>query len=209
MNTLKKSRIRGFSLVEVLVALIIISIGMLGIAKMQALAMSSTGVSRTRSLAAIAASSMADAMHSNRSYWSAGLAGLSPAITAKNGAATSTNGLMATALGLAAGSLVAGPPPYSQLCNFSGATPACASAINLAGYDSYNWAVDLKNVLPTAKGNIDCNATDIPVDCTIIITWTENAVSANSNEATAAANNAASGTTAAILQPTYTLYVVP
>lgn len=207
MICLNKSRCEGFSLVEVLVALIIISIGMLGVAKMQALALSSTGVSRTRSLAAIAASSMADSMHSNRSYWSSGLAGLSPAISASNGTVTSTSGPMAVALGAAHSSLGSGTPAYSIYCNAGGAAPC--TPINLAAYDSYNWGADLQNVLPTSTATIICVPTDTPVDCTINITWTENAVAANTNEAAAAASNASAGTTAAILQPTYTLYVVP
>ena len=44
---------RGFSLIEVLVALIIIGVGMLGIAKIQALSYASTGTAAQRSIAAI------------------------------------------------------------------------------------------------------------------------------------------------------------
>ena len=46
-------RTRGFSLLEVMVALVIISIGLLGVAKMQALAYASTSTASSRSLAAI------------------------------------------------------------------------------------------------------------------------------------------------------------
>ena len=60
---------RGFSLIEVLVALVVVSIGLLGIAKMQAIAYSSTGVASKRSLAAIEAASLASSMHANRAYW--------------------------------------------------------------------------------------------------------------------------------------------
>jgi type IV pilus assembly protein PilV len=66
----------GFSLVEVMVALIVMSIGLLGIAKMQAAALSNTAIARTRSLAAIEAASLAASMHANRGYWS------SPAVAA-------------------------------------------------------------------------------------------------------------------------------
>ncbi len=59
----------GFSLIEVMVALIIIAVGMLGIAKMQALALSTTQSSGTRSLVAIEAASLAASMHANRDYW--------------------------------------------------------------------------------------------------------------------------------------------
>ena len=62
----------GFTLVEVLIALLISSIGLLGLAGMQALALASTQVSSVRSLVALQASSLAAAMHSNQAYWSAG-----------------------------------------------------------------------------------------------------------------------------------------
>ena len=43
-----RRRSRGFSLVEILVALIVSSIGLLGLAKMEALALASTDVAGTR-----------------------------------------------------------------------------------------------------------------------------------------------------------------
>src|SRR6201987_2468405 len=60
---------RGFSLVEVLVAVVVICTGLLGIAKLQALSLSNTSTARLRSLAALEAASLASAMHSNRQYW--------------------------------------------------------------------------------------------------------------------------------------------
>ncbi|TLY62557.1 MAG: prepilin-type N-terminal cleavage/methylation domain-containing protein [Gammaproteobacteria bacterium] len=63
------SRSRGFSLVEVMVAVIVICVGLLGIAKLQALSLSNTTTSRLRALAAIQVASVAAAMHSNRQYW--------------------------------------------------------------------------------------------------------------------------------------------
>ena len=67
-----QTRARGFSLIEVMVALIIIAVGMLGIAKMQALALSTTESSGTRSLVAIEAASLAASMHADRDYWVGG-----------------------------------------------------------------------------------------------------------------------------------------
>ena len=89
-----RGAIRGFSMVEVLVAVIIIAIGMLGVAKLQAVAMSSTGVARMRSLAAIEAASLADAMHANRGYWAAATA---PTFTVANSVITVNSGTLNTA----------------------------------------------------------------------------------------------------------------
>ena len=50
-------------------AVVVICVGLLGIAKMQAMALSNTNMSRQRSLAAIEAASIAASMHSNRQYW--------------------------------------------------------------------------------------------------------------------------------------------
>ena len=96
---------RGFSLVEVLVALIIIAVGMLGLAKLQGLTYSSTSTSAMRSIAALQASSLAAFMHANRAYWSvvpngftyqfAGAAG-TPA-SSDTSVATSSNNCVAAA----------------------------------------------------------------------------------------------------------------
>jgi len=57
-----------------MVALIVVSVGLLGLAKMESLALSSTSVAGSRSIAAIQASSLAAAMHANPGYWAAGAA---------------------------------------------------------------------------------------------------------------------------------------
>ena len=86
MSTCQRSTAaRGFSLIEVLVALVVVSVGLLGIAKMQAIAYSSTGVASKRSLAAIEAASLASSMHANRAYWS--VSGVAPLTTTITGAA--------------------------------------------------------------------------------------------------------------------------
>src|SRR5579862_6704677 len=94
MNTLRH-RSRGFSLIEVLVALIIIGVGMLGIAKIQALAYASTGTAAARSIAAIEASSLAAAMRANRDYWTtAGVAATQTITTTAANVVSSTDGAL-------------------------------------------------------------------------------------------------------------------
>src|ERR1700743_819427 len=91
MNMKQFSKTGGFTLIEVMVALIIIAIGMLGIAKMQALALSTTESSGVRSLVAIEAASLASSMHANRDYWVAGPPPASFTVTGKTTGAGTTS----------------------------------------------------------------------------------------------------------------------
>lgn len=147
-------RARGFSLMEVLVALIVLSVGLLGIAKMQGLALSSTTVASARSLAAIEASSLADAMHANRVYW---------ASNAPTAAAVTVSG-----------NAVSGGPT-------AGTCTAACTASQLAGYDLQQWATALNALLPNDSATITCNGTT-PVSCTIQISWYEKTVAINAQE---------------------------
>jgi type IV pilus assembly protein PilV len=179
----------GFSLIEVLVSLIIVSVGLLGIAKMQALAYSSTGIASKRSLAAIQASSLASSMSANRAYWAANLA---PA----------TITIVGTTITSADPALSA---PTD--CTLAGSAPCAPSAV--AGYDLQSWALALSTLLLTDRVTITCTRGVTPVNCIITITWLENQVGVNSQEAAAAKAALAAGTPAALQLPSYTLYVEP
>jgi type IV pilus assembly protein PilV len=212
------TRTRGFSLLEVMVALVIIAVGMLGIAKMQGLALSSTSASRARALAAIEASSLAAAMQANRTYWSSTSAPASVTITTSPSTSctpsnvcatyTATPGALQTAITTAGGVGDLCPsmgmnvscycaPSFSAPC-----TPA-AHALGLAASDIYDFGSGLASFLPNSTTNITCVATDTPVDCTISITWTENTVALTSQQAT---ETASVGSTVPV---NFTLYVVP
>jgi type IV pilus assembly protein PilV len=183
---------RGFSLIEVLVALIVVSIGLLGIAKMQAIAYSSTGVASKRSLAAIEAASLASSMHANRAYWS------EPGTAALNTTITGT-AITSTDPGLSGGGN----------CTIGGTVPCTPN--QLAAYDMQSWATALKALLPNDQAAIVCQSTaaPTPVTCTVTITWSENLVAANQQEATAANQAAAANSPAALQLPSYTLYIQP
>ena len=192
----------GFTLVEVMVALVIIGIGMLGIAKLQAVALSSTGESRGRALAAIEASSLAAAMHANRAYWGAGT--VATLVTVSNGGAVTADADLSTAL-MNAGAATPCTTGGSCLCTSGGAAPC--SAVNLAGSDLYAWAVDLNTQLPSAVTTVTCNSANLPaqpVDCTILMQWTENAVAVNRQESAQQ-----SAGTLAIQNAEYQFSVVP
>jgi len=179
------SRARGFSLVEVMVALVVCAIGLLGLAKMESLAVSSTSVASSRSLAAIQAESLAATMHANTGYWAASTVPASTTVTVANGATT----IVSTDAGLA--SAVGG-------CSATG-TASCAPSV-MAAYDLQQWAGALQTLLPGSFTTITCTTTDLtPVTCTIQIQWTENAVAANAQQTNINALQA----------PTYILYVQP
>lgn len=171
---------RGFSLIEVLVALIVLSVGLLGIAKMQALALSSTAVATRRALAAIEAASLADSMHVNRGYW---------ASTASSVASISVSGSTVTNLPVA-------PAPD---CTSTGSAP-CGSA-GLAAYDLQQWATSLQTLLPGDTAAVSCN-TSTPVDCLITINWSEQTVSMSNAQAQVTPGSG-------LVNPTYVLYVEP
>ena len=180
---------RGFSLIEVLVALIVVSVGLLGIAKMQAIAYSSTGVAGSRSLASIQAASLASSMHADRAYW------------ASAGAATTTT---VTGISVAStdGALQAGTD-----CTSLGALPCSSSQV--AAYDLKSWGVALQALLTNDKATITCATLLVPVTCTVTITWTENAVALNTQEAAASNAAIAANSPAALQLPSYTLYIQP
>jgi type IV pilus assembly protein PilV len=184
-------RAGGFTLIEVLVALIVTCIGLLGIAKIQALVYANTGSASTRSLVAIQASGLAATMHANRVYWSAGAAP-SPVTITNVTISESTNTLNTTATGVTD-------------CNSGGALAPCTPAV-LAAFDLHTWARGLSGLLPgvTPTTVITCPPVSIPLTCTIQVTWSEKTVSLNT-QAQAGTVQGATGTFA----PTYTLYVEP
>jgi type IV pilus assembly protein PilV len=173
------SRARGFSLVEVLVALIVMSIGLLGIAKMQAAALSNTAIASIRSLAAIEASSLASSMHANRGYWS------SP--------------FVATTITLSGSTVTPNVAPVADCVAVS-----CSPA-GLAAYDLQQWTTAALQVLPPDyQATITCTPTVTPPNCTIQIQWAEKSVAVNVDGKKEAAD-----TSLALNLPKYELYVEP
>lgn len=168
----------GFSMVEVLVALIVISVGLLGIAKMQAVALASTGTAKMRSLAAIEAASLASTMRADRAYWAAVPANLT--VTVAGTTVTATDG-----------TLDAAPPGKCA------STATICASNQIAAQDLSDWVTSVSALLPGATATINCFiavANVSPVYCTIQLNWSENVVAlgtSTSTTATAAANAAA------------------
>ena len=186
-------RHRGFTLVEVLVALIIIGVGMLGIAKIQALSYASTGTASQRSIAAILASSMASAMRANRGYWQVQAATVQQLVTITNGAFTPG-------------------PTDGALTGTASCLGASCTPQALAAYDLHQWATALSGPggLPNSVATITCvppTATNYPVSCTVTVNWSERnvGINAQSQGTTVGTTNNACGA----IGPCYTLYVEP
>jgi type IV pilus assembly protein PilV len=172
-------RERGFSLVEVMVALMVMSIGLLGVAKMQAAALSNTAIASTRSLAAIEASSLASSMHANRGYWSSPFVATTITLSGKTVTPNTAPGIDCTA-------------------------KSCVPA-DLAAYDLQQWANAAVEVLPPDyQALITCTPTVTPPNCTIQIQWAEKSVAVNQDGKVEAANAALD-----LNLPKYELYVEP
>jgi type IV pilus assembly protein PilV len=141
---------------EVMVALVVSTIGLLGLAKMESLALSSTSVASSRSIAAIEASSLAAAMHANPGYWAAGFAPASTTITTSTTTYSGSN------------------------CTTAGTSSCLPQA--MAFYDLLQWQTALNQVLPGYFATITCSTSGFPVTCTIKLQWSENAVSSNGQQ---------------------------
>jgi type IV pilus assembly protein PilV len=199
-----------------MVAVIVICVGLLGIAKMQALALSNTTTSRLRALAAIQAAGLAAAMHSNREYW----AGAAPPVTTtfnlgRTGRIVSTDPTLQAEANTALTPPGLTTPDTIQTCvGTANATAICGGAagvVNLAAFDLARWAASLNALLPNPQSTIRCGAGGAtPPSCTIVISWSESAVAMNQQEAQAApAIRAANNGPMSIEQPSYLLYVEP
>jgi len=196
MRTVRSNSLSGFSLVEVMVALLVISVGMLGIAKMQALALSSTGSAKTRSLAALQAASLGATMQADRAYWSNETAAQLVITIPATGAFTAP-----------------ADPTLAAPTNLCQATASPCTPAQLAAQDLNDWMGALRTALPTATAVITCvpGATSNSAACNIVITWTDTVVALNTatnTAASASANNTALQNFA-LNTSTYTLFVQP
>jgi type IV pilus assembly protein PilV len=181
------SRMRGFTLVEVMIALIVLSVGLLGIVKLESAAISSTTVAAKRSLAALEGDSLAAMMHVNRGYWTS---------TDAPGGTISVTGTTVTVVTGAA--ILTTSVAGTTACNVVGSP---CSVADMAAYDLKSWAAAVNPLLPNYTATINCAATGSTVSCTINMTWSENAVAVNVTET--------GTTTATIPKPSYSLYVEP
>lgn len=177
-STPSRGRIaRGFTIIELLVTLVVVSVGMLGVAKLQAAAMAETGVARTRSLMTFQAEALAAMMRSNKGFWQSSTAFTqSITIPAGTGAFTGGTGFVQ-------------PTTTDHTCN-SPAT-ACTTA-NLAYDDLTTWKTNFSKAFPAASGTITCSGSaTLPETCDITLSWAERTVAVNRTTALGTSSNTA------------------
>lgn len=173
-------RVRGFGLIEVMVSLVVISIGLLGVAKLNALSIGNTRVSGSRSVAAIYLGSLSSAMHANTAYWQGPFpTGLS-VVTTTAGALTGDATLVAD---------------QTSDCSLG----ICSLPVYMAAYDLKNWATSLMQ-LPSGFGTVACTVAT-PVTCTITVKWNEKVIANNASTAVGSAVQNTPQTISAVVQP--------
>jgi type IV pilus assembly protein PilV len=168
MNAVRRTHAsRGFTLIELLITLVIVSVGLLGLAKLEAAAVSESGLSRVRSLMTYQAESLAALMRANRAYWGA-TTGTAPNVSLAVGSSTpADNAGTMTAATLTACTSVIG-------------TPKTCTAAQIASADVTSWATNYSTQFPNGDAKVVCTiAANLPTTCDITLTWSEHAVAIN------------------------------
>lgn len=156
----------GFTLVEAMVALVVLLFGILGAVAMQSAAISNTKISADRSVAAIHASSILSKMNSNEDYWQTIPVGFDIEISA--------NGTISD---LGAGSDGADLDAAGVDCVAEVCSPLETAAHNLknwvVGGTSFGDAGGISNRLSAPAARIRRIGNDFPVMLEVTIRWNE------------------------------------
>lgn len=115
----------GFTLLEVMIALLIFSIGLLGLAGLQGSSLQNNKTADLRSIAIIAAHDMAERIRANQRDFT----GDYDAITVPAGAV---------------------PVPAPNCIT----SASCTSSANIAAWDNYEWQTSLRASLPSGRGKV-------------------------------------------------------
>jgi len=145
-------RLEGFSLVEVLVALLILSIGLLGLAALQTTSLKYNTGSYFRTQATYFVYDIVDRMRANSAEVTSGGGYDVPDASAASTAVSNYNSCKSSGCA----------------CN----TASCTSS-NLASYDLGSWYDRMKNVLPDAGTNLATININASKQVTITIYWKE------------------------------------
>jgi type IV pilus assembly protein PilV len=139
----------GFGMVEVLVTLVLLSVGLMGIAKLQLVSLRSVHASTVRGQAVLLAYDLADRMRANR-FGVVDLDGVEVGLY--NGADNATYQL----------------PALNGCTEGAGATADCTVA-EVAAHDMQEWKDSIATLLPNGKGwvCVDSDPTDDVFDASI------------------------------------------
>lgn len=162
---LMKKNTSGFTLIEVLIALVILSIGLLGMAGIQLKGLRGTTSSTLRSEASIMANDIAERIHANNGE-----------VTIA-GAAQNLHYSDVDTTTIACGN----PPAFCSASPGIPAVPACNTPGQMAAFDIFEFACGLNgtggvnSALPGGSANISCNAAGCPFgsELTINVNWSE------------------------------------
>lgn len=175
---------RGVGLIEVMISLVVISIGLLGVAKLNALSIGNSRVSGSRSMAAVYLGSLSSAMHANGKYWQVP-ATVSTARITLTGRTLGGDGSLASS---------------TADCTYSSGNtaPAC-SPLQMASHDLRTWGTSLEQ-LPSGAGSVLCGNA-VPVSCVITVSWAEKYIASNAANVAAPARQMVTQTLSATVQP--------
>lgn len=161
----------GFSLIEVLIALVILSVGLLGIAAMVSVAMKSKGSSYLRTQALAQAQAIIDRMRANRA-------------TALQGYYDFTDARGTVSVTSGSGNPATGISQQSCVSSSSTCTPT-----QIAAMDMYQWKHDLEALL----GNGQSSNVSFYINTTVVAQFTQVQVALSWDDTIG--NAAANGTT--------------
>lgn len=152
---------QGFSIIEVLVAVVVLVFGVLGMAGLQMQAVNASEQGRYNSRAALQATSIATAMKANPAYWNSPPASITVQGTTVTG----------------------GPTAYTGICGNDGTTNTICTSTQMAYYDLQRWGTDIAGSLPVGKFSITCDQSAAPPVCTIQISWVEKNIAVRNQDA--------------------------
>jgi len=171
---------RGFTLIELLITLVIVSVGMLGLAKLEAAAVSESGLSRVRSLMTYQAESLAALMRADRAYWGTTTA-------AAPGFDLAPNALTVTDNGGTNKMDTTGTNCLSSSAGLNLCTPSQIAYWDIQSSPN-NWVNSFHTQFPGAAANVTCTVTaNLPTTCDIKLTWSEHYVAINRSTVNTAA----------------------
>ncbi len=171
----------GFTMIELLVTMLIVTVGLLGLAKLQAAAVAESSMSRTRALMTFQAEALAGMMRANKAFW-----------TTVNTTATYPTFSVSAAGVVASTVMTARASSTDYTCKDQTCT-----ANQLAYDDMYTWAGTFNSgtagtsAFPNSTATITCISSSGAASCAanpavpnsydIVLTWPEKFVAINRN----------------------------